>query len=91
MADFVVQKQQAVWHTMLLGLVSARTHTPFLATNRLVLKHAFCHFLVSPTRMWSKVYLLTFAHFHTQLFSTLEVLILPRAETCAAYPGSDRL
>jgi hypothetical protein len=54
-ADIVTQRQRAVWHTTMLGLVSAYSHIPFLITYCLVLKHAFCHFLVTPARIWSSI------------------------------------
>ena len=54
-ADFVTQMRKMVWHTTLLRLVSIRyTQTP-PSLLTVILKHAFCRFLVSPAWIRSQV------------------------------------
>jgi len=46
-ANFVAQRQRAVWRTTVLGLVVQGSIHFFLTTYCLILKRAFCLFLVS--------------------------------------------
>jgi hypothetical protein len=73
--------RRVVWHITLLELVSTRcTHTSFI-TYCLILKHAFCRFLVSPALIRSQVIHIVnsctclahwrFLHFHGQRHARL--------------------
>jgi hypothetical protein len=54
-ANFVAQRQRAVWYTTMLGLVSTRVHAHPPGTYCLILKRAFCLFLVSLAQIWSQL------------------------------------
>ena len=84
--NFVVQRQRAVWHTTMLGLVSTGVHAHLLTTYCLILKRAFCHFLVSLAEILSQLIHISQLMY---VFSTLEVPILPRTEARTTYPGPE--